>query len=445
MITTAGVNLLCRLPVQLARRWVRRSAGTLPLHDASRGEQQLLVDVSTIIKHDDRTGIQRVVRALFLELLAHTPAGWRVRPVYATRTQGYHYAPDHFGRPQFQAADQSGTAAVRVASGDLFLALDLAAHILPRHQVELARWKRRGVKIHIMVYDLLPVLHPDWFNKKNTNNIRRWLRSIAIFADSCICISKTVKRDLEEWLLNTYSLKPGSVLVNVLPLGANIEASAPSRGLPANSDQLVSAIFSKTAVLVVGTLEPRKGHDQILASFEELWRQERNVNLVIVGKPGWKTEALQKALNTHPERNVRLFWLSDASDELLEILYARSAGVIVASKAEGFGLSLIEAMFHQKPVFARDITTFREIAGNAVTFFSSGDGLVKELEAWLADIEQGQHRPGQPQLTWEKSASVLFQYLGFQRPATAKDLRATSRGVVPQNTRTGSLKASIVK
>lgn len=49
------------------------------------GRRQLLVDVSIIAGHDAGTGIQRVVRALLLELLRDSPPGFEVRPVRATR------------------------------------------------------------------------------------------------------------------------------------------------------------------------------------------------------------------------------------------------------------------------------------------------------------------------------------------------------------------------
>ena len=42
---------------------------------------------------------------------------------------------------------------------------------------------------------------------------------------------------------------------------------------------------------MVGTIEPRKGHSQSLDAFELLWSKGAPQRLVIVGKPGWMTEA----------------------------------------------------------------------------------------------------------------------------------------------------------
>lgn len=425
-IFSAKASLLSMLPVRIARKWLQHPMSEKPVlqhvNGENNGEKQLLIDVSVIISNDARTGIQRVVRALLLQLLLYPPAGCRVRPVFATRKHGYHYAPDHFGLPGVQASSLDGSHAVKVGAGDMFLGLDLAAHLLPLHRTELAHWKRLGAEIHVIVYDLLPVLHPDWFNPKTTRKFRQWLKTIAIFADGIICNSNTVKAELDGWLCQQYSLATAAIPVNIIPLGADIQSSAPSRGLPENLDQLLSAFASKPTVLMVGTLEPRKGHSQVLIAFEKLWKQGRDINLVIVGKPGWKTEALQQRLRSHPQRQARLYWLDNVSDELLELLYTHCTGVIAASEAEGFGLPLIEAMHHNKPVLARDISVFREIGGNSVTYFSgaSTDNFINDMEFWLSNIGIRQTRYSALQCTWQDSARELLLNLGMEQPALAQ-------------------------
>ena len=85
---------------------------------------------------------------------------------------------------------------------------------------------------------------------------------------------------------------------------------------------------------MVGTIEPRKKHEQVLAAFEQLWDRRVDTNLVIVGKQGRKVEALVERLRTHPELGKRLFWLEGISDEYLDRIYAASACLIAASEGE---------------------------------------------------------------------------------------------------------------
>ena len=422
IFSTAKINLLSNFSVPIARKYFQRTVCDNTLHEAVSSQKQLLVDVSVIIKNDGHTGIQRVVRSLFLQLHRQCPDGWCIRPVFATRKQGYHYAPEKFGLPNAQKSGLNGSSLVKIGKGDIFLGLDLSAHLLPLHKTQLAQWKRSNAEIHIIVYDLLPVLYPHWFNSKTTKNFHRWLRTIAIFSDSIICISNTVKAELNDWQYQKYSLATGTVPISIIPLGGDIESSAPSRGLPENINQLMAALASKPTVLMVGTLEPRKGHSQVLAAFEKLWQQDRDINLVIVGKPGWKTETLQQRLRSHPQNKIRLYWLDNASDELLELLYVSCTGVIVASQAEGFGLPLIEARHHNKPVLARDIPVLREIGGNFVTFFSGTDteSLMNDIEFWLSKIAIEQMPHSAPQHTWQDSAHELLMRLGLEQTALAQ-------------------------
>lgn len=415
--------VITHLPVSQARQYASDIAPVAASTATSfKSDRQLLVDVSVIYQNDARTGIQRVVRALLLQLLQAPPAGYRVCPVFATRRHGYRYAAPAFLEQPAQALDAAAQP-VQVQSGDLFLALDLAAHLLPRHQAQVLGWKRCGVQLHVLVYDLLPLLHPEWFNPKTTRNFERWIRWIAVYADSAICISETVKVELCTWLSARFGLPPTALPASTIVLGADIDASAPSSGLPANAETLLTHLRNTPTVLMVGTLEPRKGHDQALAAFEQLWQQSGSTPLlVLVGRAGWKTEALQEKLRSHPEAGQRLFWLENVSDEYLTCIYTACRGVLVASRAEGFGLPLIEAAMHDRPVLARDLPVFREMKVPAVTYFGSDTpkGLADALINWLrlpgllslvASTNASElHFP-----TWQLSACQLLQALGLQR------------------------------
>jgi glycosyltransferase involved in cell wall biosynthesis len=404
-------QLINVMPVSFARAFVHHSVPSARRH--RDGERQLLVDISVIAHDDAHTGIQRVVRALLGQLVHCPPTGYRVRPVIATRKDKYRYSPGFEG---WSPGDKDRNTGVHVGPGDIFLGLDLAAHLLPLHHAELIEWKRKGATLHFLVYDLLPVQNPHWFNTKTPKNIRRWLRTLAILSDNIICISNVVKNDLAGWMEACYGLQPEALEINTIPLGGDIAASLPSRGLPSNAEQLLAELRKRPTVLMVGTLEPRKGHAQVLDAFEQLWRQARDVNLVFVGKPGWKTRELEHRLVAHCRRQCRLYWLEDVTDEMLELLYSAASGVIVASEAEGFGLSLVEAAHHNKPILARDIPVFREIGGDGVTYFNGDthEALAQDIDDWLGRIAKGEIPSIPPPLrTWQDSCRHLLACMGL--------------------------------
>ena len=135
--------------------------------------------------------------------------------------------------------------------------------------------------------------------------------------------------------------------IAVVHIGANIDDSVPSMGMPENAAPVLDALKTIPSFLMVGTIEPRKNHAQALAAFEKLWAYGVDVNLVIVSKQGWLIEALVDKLRGHAEIGKRLFWLEGISDEYLEKLYNVSACLIATSEGEGFGLPLIEAAQHK--------------------------------------------------------------------------------------------------
>ena len=334
------------------------------------------------------------------------PAGFRVHAVAATRRHGYRYvSPD--GRFEKQ---------VHSRPGDVFLGLDLAAAIVHARSDEMRRWKRQGVRLVFFVYDLLPVQQPAWFSPKTSRDFRRWLRSLAVFADDVVCISNTVQRDFAEWIHSQYGLQPNCVRSSVIQLGSDPFGFLTQELHDADREpaMLPADFRDGKFVLMVGTLEPRKAHAEVLDAFERLWAQGETARLVVAGRQGWMVERLVERLRTHPEAGRRLHWLNAPSDALLLELYQHAAGLIMASKGEGLGLPILEAQCWNKPVLVRDIPIFREIAGSAATFFSdaSPDGLFHALARWIPTLEPARRDiPIGPAVSWRNSRDQLVRAL----------------------------------
>jgi len=407
MIHLAAASLLVQLPLPLSRAILRRAVFTLKKNEDA--PKQLLIDISEFIRHDAGTGIQRVVRGIAPYLMETPPAGYVVRPVFAEKNRGYHYAPVTADALQADDRKRRDARPVVVSPGDVFLGLDLVPHLLPRHRGQLLRWKRCGAKLCFLVYDLLPLLHPHWFNPKRHATFKRWLRTVALFGDDLICISGAVKADLSVWLTTQYGLEQPPPHLHSIPLGADLASTMPSTGCADEELEIMERLYRKPFILMVGTLEPRKGYAQTLDAFECYWAKGGVAALVVVGKPGWKTNVLQARLRTHPELNNKLFWFHNASDELLQLLYQAARGVLLASEAEGYGLPLIEAAQYGKPVLARNIPVFREIAGPNASFFDT-DSFAEHLESWIQQIQGAKTCPGlTAQTPWSDCAVRLAE------------------------------------
>jgi glycosyltransferase involved in cell wall biosynthesis len=396
------------------------TARSVAFNQPATAPRQLLVDCSAMVHTDLRTGIQRVVRSILLALMADPPPGFRIEPVFSLgANRPYQYARrfglEMVGEDGLQMED----APVDLRRGDVFLGLDLFTNGTNQNHDLLQSMRDRGVEIYFTVYDLLPVLRPEVFPFGTEQYFGEFLSTVTEVSDGIICISRAVADELNTWIVKANVKRKNPLQLGWFHLGADINASAPSTGLPANAQAVFDAVAARPTFIMVGTVEPRKGHAQTLAAFELLWEQGVDANLVVVGKQGWMMEALAERMNSHPERDKRLFWMAGVSDEMLLKLYANSSALLSPSEGEGFGLPLIEAAQHHIPIIARDIPVFREVAREYAYYFDGKEpeALARAINEWLELQRQGKAPSSEamPWLTWKQSAQqVLDNILGHK-------------------------------
>lgn len=382
--------------------------------------KQLLLDVSQLASTELHTGIQRVSRAVVLDLLRNPPKGWAVEPIRRTDGGNFLYARTFTAR--FLGIDLPSRLDVPVDAwaGDIYLDMDHHPGT-PSSQSVVDVWRRRGVSVFHVVYDLLPIRMPQMFPDISAF-FRAWLDRVAQ-ATGALCISRAVAEDLAEWMRTDGPTRPVPLEIGWFHLGADVGNSVPTRGLPGDSGHVLTQLAQRPTFLMVGTIEPRKGYRQTLAAFEALWARGVDVNLVIVGKPGWGVDDLVARLGQHTEASRRLFWPRDVSDEYLERLYAAANCLIAASEGEGFGLPLIEAAQHGLPILARSLPVFREIAGSHAAYFDglSADDLAGAIATWLAAWREGRHVSSHDMmwLDWHQCTLQLLRGLGIGKQEIA--------------------------
>lgn len=377
-------------------------------HATAPGRPRLLLDVSNIIRHDARTGIQRVVRAIWLALERESVGRFELVPVFAGHRHGYCVASSDVLDGRLFAGP---TIPVTVQANDVFLGLDLAAQFVPKYAEQLLAWQRSGVSLNFVVYDLLPLTNPQWFNARTSAHFNKWFNFLENHADQAICISD----DVAQLVKSHVSHPTRSTPLRVMPIrmGADLEDSLPSVGVSDEAARAMRELRDTSIILMVGTVEPRKSYDVALAAFEQIWRQEDSkISLVIVGKYGWKADQLRDRILRHREHGKMLRWLRDVSDESLSKLYAGCAGVLVTSQSEGFGLPVIEALAHEKPVLARDLPVFREKDSENITYIA--DDSPKSLASQIVTFASSEFRAisGASRLpTWLDSAKDILSAL----------------------------------
>lgn len=247
--------------------------------------------------------------------------------------------------------------------------------------------KARGVKVISVIYDLIPLTHPQFCDEGLVRVFDAWFDWISSTADAFICISATIADEVRRELRRRGRRDPEGLgpWVGHFHLGCDLDlAQQRASASPATLEFLARPGHT---YLTVSTVEPRKNHAYLLDAFDLAWARGLDVKLCIIGKVGWKTEALIHRIHHHPEYGRRLLMLNHASDSELEYAYRHVHALLFASIVEGFGLPIVEALHRQLPVIVSDIPVFREVAGDCGLYFdlSSPETLAELLRAVESD------------------------------------------------------------
>lgn len=268
------------------------------------------------------------------------------------------------------------------------------------------RLKAHGVRVVSVVYDLIPITHPYTCVAPLVGRFRDWMQGQGRNADAVVCISNYVAQTVRD-----YFAKSGvhrDIPVTWFHLGAELDFAGARRSPSERARRLVDA--REPVFLMVGSIEPRKNHRQVLSAFDAAWRRGVGSQLVVVGAYAWKTEQLLADMQAHPEHGLRLHLVRDASDADLDLLYRHARALIIASEVEGFGLPIIEARRRGLPVIASDIPVFRELEDPGTTFFKLGDveSLVGRLIETAATPKPAASAEGVRWMTWRESTEQLL-------------------------------------
>jgi glycosyltransferase involved in cell wall biosynthesis len=260
--------------------------------------------------------------------------------------------------------------------------------------------KRRAALV-VTIHDVVPWTHPETLTPRGVGFHRRMGARAASEADLIVTPTLAVADQVR------HVLAPSAEVVAVNP-GFSSHLTVPEDA----RERRTRHTGVQDYLLFVGTAEPRKGLDTLLDALSEPALSGQS--LVVVGPRGWggvdvRQEAEARGLGDH----VTVTGHVDDSD--LAALYAGASLVVMPSRAEGFGLPLLEAMTLGVPVVTSDDPAMREVGGGAARIFPVGDStaLCAEIVRVLSDaglrvhmIEAGRMRARD--FDWLDSARTLW-------------------------------------
>ena len=294
------------------------------------------------------------------------------------------------------------------APGDLLLALG-TPWLTPGYAARIARARRRGVRFALLIYDIIPARHPEWFAPIVVSAFAAGMRSVLPQADAILTISSATASDLERFAASANI--PIAVAPRLIELGSGF--ASPALGLSAHKRRPSTAY-----VLYVSTIEARKNHSLLLRVWHRLLRElpaGEVPGLVFAGRIGSLTQDVMAQARTPSFLANKLVIIEDASDTDLANLYDGCMFTVYPSFYEGWGLPVIESFKFGRPAIISRTTSLPEAGGRLARYFdpdSASDAYNvihnaivnrEDLAQWQTQIAN-EFRP----VSWDQTAMAVL-------------------------------------
>lgn len=163
--------------------------------------------------------------------------------------------------------------------------------------------------------------------------------------------------------------------LEIIPNGIDVEYFAFTANEKAN---FRAEIFSRYGLPedsfvfgTVGRLSAEKGHDLLVKAIHPILLSDQKSYLLLAGGGPLENEVRAQLTNYGLEKQIII--TGRFSNEDHKKFFCAIDCFIHPSLAEGFGITLVEAMAARIPVIASDLDVFKEVGGDTVTYFQKGN------------------------------------------------------------------------
>ena len=238
----------------------------------------------------------------------------------------------------------------------------------------------------LSVHDLSHVRYPDFHPAERVAFLNRNLPGALERADRVITDSHFVAGEIRD----VFGIPERKIAVTYLAAESYFRKRGSAEVTPT---LLRFGLRYREFVLSVGTLEPRKNLERLIAAYAALPDAIRHANpLVLVGVHGWSNARLVSRLQELLDRGEALC-LGYLPRWRLADLYSSAAVVAYTSLYEGFGLPLLEAFASGTPIVTSNVTSLPEISGGAAVEVNplDADAICDGLRVLLEDTDLRDH------------------------------------------------------
>lgn len=281
----------------------------------------------------------------------------------------------------------------------------------------LRKQASRGAKIKVMIYDLIPLLHPKFSPKSFNRLYGKKLLALSQFAHSYFAISQCTADDLKLYLLNTGKRTNASIVT--IPLAQEFPEWTGVETVKKTIRSQIETMSKSSFVLCIGTVEQRKNPLALLAVWQRLVKEHGNAipKLVFAGKTGWHIDEFKSIMKKTNCLDGHVIHIEDANDAELTFMLKQCLFTAYPSFYEGWGLPIGEALWFGKTCVTSSTSSMPEAGGDMCLYADPNDidAIYEAINALILKPElriDMEARIAKTKLrTWKDVASDLAQVL----------------------------------
>lgn len=217
------------------------------------------------------------------------------------------------------------------------------------------------------IYDMVYKVFPETISKETLAMLDNNLKRACEKADHIITISEFSKSEIMKYM------KVAEDKISVMPCGVNHSLFHPDYTKNEVDDVKKQYGISGDYLLYLGTLEPRKNLERLVAAYAKLKADCSDIpKLVLAGKKGWLYDKIFTMVElNHLEKDV--VFTDYVREQDVPLLLNGASVFIFPSIYEGFGLPPLEAMACGTPVITSNTASLPEVVGDAAVLVNPYD------------------------------------------------------------------------
>jgi glycosyltransferase involved in cell wall biosynthesis len=255
-----------------------------------------------------------------------------------------------------------------------------------------------------LIHDIFWRKYADTYTEEDRGIHEKMAQNIASHSTFIASNSQSTAKDFGE----AYGVDPAKFIVLPFGIGQDLPTASITRYerpqcLPDDRDY----------IFTISTLEPRKNLPRLFEAFAKINGERPDLNLVIAGAKGWKTDGIAERVATLGLEN-KIHFLGFVPDADVPALFQHAKVSVTASLEEGFGVPVLEAMTYGSVVAASNSPALKEIGEDIPFYFEPTDvdsiaqGLRQALDTPDRDEKIVLAQKRSQHFSWAKSATLLL-------------------------------------